>query len=111
MAKKLKKRPVSAEPMDPNLEQVDEDRAFEIELDEESNEVVMVHHYRRMWGDGFNADVEHGLNIEEARSLVSILLDMITVMDQRAKRDLVEKATMEPIEGNPLQGPKRSENV
>ena len=111
MSKKLKKRPVSAEPVDPNLEDVDEDRAFAIELDEELNEVVMVHHYRRKWGDGFDADVEHGLNIEEARTLVSILLDLITAMDQRVKSDLVEKATLEPIEGNPLRGPKKMDGV
>mgnify|MGYP001618019004 CR=1 FL=1 len=103
MAKKIKRKPSSGEYVDPNLEVVDEDRAFEIELDEELNEIVLVHHYRRKWGDEFDADVEHGLNMDEARALVGALVTLMEVIDQKMKAELVEKATPIPVEGNPLK--------
>ena len=52
MAKKLKK--MAKQIIDLNLEEVDEEHSFEIEYDEETNEVLLVHHYRRQWGDGFD---------------------------------------------------------
>jgi hypothetical protein len=105
MAKKIKQRPVSAPPVDPMLEAVGEERAFEIELDDETNEILFVHHYRRQWGDDFDADVEHGLNLDEARALIGIMLQLITVIEQKVKAELgvVEKATPLAMEKNPLK--------
>lgn len=109
MAKKIKKRPVSPEPVDPNLENVGEDRAFEVEIDEgeegEPGEIVFVHHYRRKWGDDFDADVEHGLNLDEARALMGVLFSMINVLEQKASLENIveEKSTPSPVEKNPLK--------
>lgn len=101
MTKKIKKRSSSSgEYVDPNLEDVDEDRAFEVELDEESNEIIFVHHYRRKWGDEFEADVEHALNMEEAGELVIVMLNL---MDQVKKKILVEKVLPLAEEKNPLK--------
>jgi hypothetical protein len=105
MAKKIKQRPISAAPVDPMLEEVGEERAFEVELDEETNEILFVHHYRRKWGDDFDADVEHGLNMDEARALIGIMLQLITMVEQKVKTELgvVEKATPLAVEKNPLK--------
>lgn len=105
MAKKIKKRPVSAEPVDPNLEDVGEERAFEVEIDEELGEIIFVNHYRRKWEDGFDADVEHGLNIDEAKALMGVLFSMINVLERNAmmKAQLEQKSTPEPVEKNPLK--------
>lgn len=104
MAKKIKKRPISSEPIDPNLEEVTEDRAFEVELDDELNEIVFVHHYRRMWDDGFDADVEHGLNIEEAKALTGVMFSMIGMLEKKMQlEELQQKATIELVEKNPLK--------
>lgn len=104
MAKKIKRKPISEEVTDPMLEEVGEERAFEIELDEEDREIVFVHHYRRKWGDEFDADVEHGLNIEEAGQVVGVMLQMIQEIQDNTKKDkLVEKSTPDMKEGNPLK--------
>ncbi len=101
MTKKIKKRAnIGREIPDPMLEEVDEDRAFEMELDEETNEIIFVHHYRHKWGDQFDADVEHALNMEQASEVVGT---MISMMEQLKTNQLVFKATLEPIEGNPLR--------
>jgi hypothetical protein len=106
MSKKIKRKPTGPPMVDPKLEEVGEDRAFEIELDEETNEIIFVYHYRRKWGDDMDGDVEHGLNMEEAMEMVNV---MITMIDETKKRLLVEKATPIPIEGNPMQGPQNIE--
>lgn len=103
MSKKIKKRPVSQEPVDPQLEEVGEERAFEVEYDEDTNEIIFVHHYRRKWGDEFDADVEHGLNMEEAAELIGV---MINIMEMVKKKLLIEKVMNTPEEENPLKGPK-----
>lgn len=111
MAKKIKRSKTGPPPVDPNLEEVDEERAFGVEYDDEDNEVVLVNHYRRVWGDNFDADVEHVLNIEEAQALVAILNKIIEVMmkveaDKRLQAigdKLIEKSTPDMIEGNPLK--------
>lgn len=107
MAKKIKKRPVSPEPVDPNLEDVGEERAFEVELDDEANEVVFVNHYRQKWGDGFDADVEHGLTLEEAKGLMGVLYSMIEVLERKALAESgvgkVEKSTIALVEKNPMK--------
>jgi hypothetical protein len=104
MAKKIKKRPKTSETIeDPNLDEVGEDRSFEMELDEETNEIVFVCHYRHKWGDELDGDVEHIFNMEEAMNIVSWLTDAITSVRNRL---MIEKATMVPIEGNPMQGPR-----
>lgn len=100
MTKKIKRKPIGQVHVDPELEEVGEDRAFEIELDEETNEIIFVHHYRRKWGDGMDSDVEHGLNMEEAGELIGAMMSM---MDEVNKRLLVEKSTPELIEGNPMK--------
>lgn len=106
MAKKIKKRPsTSIAPVDPNLEEVGEERAFEVELDEEENEVVFVNHYRQAWGDGFDADVEHGLNLDEAKQLIGVLFNMVSTIELKLKamEVMAEKSTIVPVEKNPLK--------
>jgi hypothetical protein len=111
MGKKIKRSKTGPPPVDPNLEEVDEDRAFAVEYDEDDNEAVLVNHYRRKWGDGFDSDVEHRLNIEEAKALVAVLIQIIDIMIKKANDErllllaekLVEKSTPELIEGNPLK--------
>jgi hypothetical protein len=105
--KKIKKRGKSSgEYVDPNLDEVDEDRGFEVELDEESNEIVFIYHYRRKWEDQFDADIEHILNMEEANSLIGAMLNMIEIVKNKV---IVEKSTPIPVEGNPAQGPNYTE--
>ena len=112
MAKKLKKQVKQIE--DPNLEQVDEEHAFEIEYDEETNEAVLVHHYRRQWGDGFDADVEHGWGIEQNSYCIQQLMGILELQKQKVLQSamsaglVVEKSTPELKEGNPL---KENKNV
>ena len=107
MAKKIKKRPTGPEPVDPNLEEVGEERAFEIELDEEMNEIVIVNHYRRSWGDEFDADVEHGLNLKEAKDLMNVLYRMTEALETKAMLQAAtkveEKSSPCLIEKNPLK--------
>jgi hypothetical protein len=108
MAKKIKKRPsTSVVQVDPNLEEVGEERAFEVELDEEACEVVFVNHYRTKWGDGFDADTEHGLNLDEAKQLMGVLFKMISYIEEILKSEvaaaLEEKTTIDPIEKNPMK--------
>lgn len=104
----MKSKPV----VDPHLEEVGEEHAFEIEYDEETNEVVLVHHYRNKWGDGFDADIEQGLNIEENSALISTLMEILEEQKKQViaiavqKGVLVEKLTPEPIESNPLKDNK-----
>jgi len=101
MAKKIKRREnQGASYVDPRLEEVDEDRAFEMELDEETEEAIFVHHYRRKWGDEFDADIEHVFNMEETNKIVVVLLNM---METIKKKHLVEKSLVIPPEGNPMQ--------
>lgn len=105
--KKIKRSKTGIPAVDPNLEEVDEERAFEIEIDEDEKEVVLVHHYRRMWGDEMDADVEHCLNVQEAGEFIGALINAIDVIQKLtvAERDaqLVEKATILPEEKNPLK--------
>ena len=110
MAKKLKK--MAKQIIDPNLEEVDEEHAFEIEYDEETNEVLLVHHYRRQWGDGFDADVEHAYDIEQNTGLITELMEILEKQKQKVinfaiqKGLIIEKSTSTLIEGNPAQGLK-----
>ena len=110
MTKKVKK--LAKQIIDPNLEEVDEEHSFEIEYDEETNEVLLVHHYRRQWGDGFDADVEHAYDIEQNTHLISDLMEILEQQKKKvidfaiAKGLLIEKSTPELIEGNPGVGPK-----
>ena len=106
MAKKIKKKAMPAPTNDPRLEAVGEDRAFEIEFDEETNEVVFVHHYRQQWGDGFDADVEHGLNLQENNDLICTLLQLLERQKNKAASLLPHVPTPAIEEGNPAQGPK-----
>lgn len=100
MAKKIKRKPTEVVYVDPELEEVEEERAFEIELDEETKEIIFVHHYRRIWGDDMDADVEHGLNMEEAMEVVNVMVNM---MDEVKNKVLIQKSTPEPVEGNPMK--------
>lgn len=102
--KKIKKKTIMST-VDPNLDDVDEERQKEIFYDEETNEVVIVHHYRRQWGDEFDADVDELLNIEENNEFIVILLRLL---EQQRKHPsfqklIVEKCTPELKESNPLQ--------
>lgn len=110
MSKKKKKPEFPAPTIDPNLEKVDEDRAFEIEYDEETNEAIIVNHYRRQWGDGFDADVEHGLNVEENNALITTLMEILEMQKKKAMANVgVQFETVSTpilLESNPLKGPK-----
>lgn len=107
MGKKIKRSKVEGAYQDPNLEPVGEDRAFEIEMDEETNEVIFVHHYRIKWGDGFDADIEHGFGVEEANDIVVAMLDIIEEIRKKALTKLPEKSTPDLIEGNPIKENKK----
>jgi hypothetical protein len=113
--KKIKRSKTGVAAVDPKLDEVSEDRAMEFEIDEETKEIIIVHHYRRKWGDEFDADIDHMYTIEEAGELVGVLIHMIDDVQKLkiAERDMklveVEKRTPEPIEGNPLQGPNNIE--
>lgn len=111
--KKIKKRPNSVpEIEDPGLEEVSEDRAFEVELDEETNEIIFVHHYRRKWGDGFDSDIEHSLNMEEAGELIGVMATMIEAVRNKIMiQTAMQKSTPSPVEGNPMRGPKDIEGA
>jgi hypothetical protein len=117
MSKKIKRKPTGMPYVDPMLDKVDEDRAMEFDIDEETKEIIIVHHYRRKWGDEMDADIDHIYTIEEAGELISVLVNMIETvknmdeMNMVAIRDalLVEKSTPTPIEGNPMQGPNAIE--
>jgi hypothetical protein len=105
--KKIKKqRPKTSEEIpDPNLDEVGEDRGFEIEEDEETNEVVFVMHYRRKWGDDIDTDTEHALNYEEAGEMVGAVIQIMERIKNRVMmRNALEKSTPVPIEGNPMKG-------
>ena len=113
MAKKIKRSPTSKPPIDPELEEVDEDRAFEIEYDEETNETILVNHYRRQWGDDFDADVEHGWTMEETAHIIGILTNIYILQQKHMMNKAIEKgielpnkSTPIPVEGNPMQGGK-----
>jgi len=113
--KKIKRSKTGLPPVDPQLDEVEEERAFEIQIDEQDKEIVLMHHYRRKWGDEFDSDIDHCLNIQEASELVGALIGAIEVLKKLmiAERDAllvdIEKRTPEPIEGNPLQGPNNIE--
>jgi len=113
--KKIKRSKTSAPEVDPNLAEVDEERAMEFEIDEEEKEIVLVHHYRRKWGDELEGDVDHIYSVREAEELVGILVQMIhevkqlIINERDAKLLEIAKATLTPIEGNPLQGPNNIE--
>lgn len=111
--KKIKRSKTGMTEIDPRLEEVEEDRAFEIELDEEEKEIVLVHHYRRKWGDELEGDVEHCLNIQEADDLIGALVNGVEILKKIIIAEnnalLIEKSTPAPIEGNPLRGPNNIE--
>lgn len=81
MAKKIKKKAPVQEPI-VELEDVSQDQAFECELDTDTREIVFVNHYRREWGDGFDADVEHGMTIDETKQFIVALLGMIDELEK-----------------------------
>jgi len=105
MTKKIKKKKMPAPTVDPNLDDVDETRQKEIFYDEETNEVVITHHYRRNWGDGFDADVDELLDAEENAELIGVLsrllLQQKTVIEANSV-PLPKVSTKELQEGNPL---------
>lgn len=115
MGKKIKRKPIGSPYIDPNLEEVGEDRGMEFDIDEETKEIIIVHHYRRKWGDDFDADIDHMYTIEEAGQLINVLVNMIEDVNKiiMIERDeiLVKKSTPIPIEGNPLQGPNNIEGA
>jgi hypothetical protein len=113
--KKIKRSKTGSTEVDPNLAEVDEERAMEFDIDEEEKEIVLVHHYRRKWGDEVDADIDHLYTVEAAEELVSVLIRMIEELKrlkiiERDERLLqISKLTPIPIEGNPLQGPNNIE--
>jgi len=107
--KKIKKRrsdPPMHDIEDPELEVVEEDRKFEVDFDEETNEALLVYHYRRKWGDEFDADVEHALDINECNQLVLTLLSILEKQKMIIMSDVQEKSTPELHEGNPIKESK-----
>jgi hypothetical protein len=111
---KIKKKQLTPT-VDPKLEPVDEERSFEVEFDEETNEVVFVMHYRRHWGDEMDADVEHGLTLEENNHLIVTLLEYLeaqkTNLLMRRGTVMEVKSTHELVEGNPVRKYKKIDEV
>ena len=105
--KKIKRSKTNTPTVDPKLEEVGEERAFEIEIDEEEKEVVLVHHYRRKWGDELEGDVEHCMTIEETGELIAALINCVDELQKLEATEkealLVHKATPTPIENNPMK--------
>lgn len=66
------------------LEEVTEDQAIEIVYDEDTNELVIINHYRTVWGDGIDADMEQCMNIEQSKSYIGALLDILKSQQERA---------------------------
>ena len=106
MAKKIKRSKTGVPAVDPMLEEVEEERAAEIEYDEEDDEAILVFHYRRVWGDDFDADIEHGYTMEETRELVTVLTSILEESKKKAMRTAIEKSTPSTEEGNPLKANK-----
>lgn len=119
MGKKIKKKKMKMEfpapTHDPMLEEVDEERSLEIEYDEETNEVVMVCHYRRHWGDEFDADIEHLFTMEENERMITVLLNLLETQRKvrmKVAEVLMEnKSTPELVEGNPIKENKQVEPI
>lgn len=109
MAKKIKRSKIEGQYVDPNLEPVGEERELEVELDEETDEILFVCHYRIKWGDGFDADIEHALSIEEANDMIVAMLSMIEEVQSKRKAaaNIPEKSTPELVEGNPIKENKK----
>lgn len=108
MAKKIKRSKMEGQYVDPNLEPVGEERELEVELDEETDEILFICHYRMKWGDGFDADIEHAFTIEEANDMVMAMLEMIEEVQKKRKAAILpEKSTPELIEGNPIKENKK----
>lgn len=104
--KKIKhKMKMETEPIDPNLDEVDEDRKLEIDYDEETNETLIICHYRRRWGDGFDADIDHALNPAETNQVILLLMSILE-QQKACVLDKIAKSTLELKETNPMQGPK-----
>jgi hypothetical protein len=101
--KKIKRSKTSVPMVDPQLEEVGEERAAEIEYDEETDETIFVFHYRREWGDEFDADVEHGYTMQETRELVTVLTNILEESKAQAMQNVIEKSTPSVEEGNPLR--------
>jgi hypothetical protein len=101
--KKIKRSKTSQPTVDPQLEEVGEERAAEIEYDDETDETIFVFHYRRKWGDDFDSDVEHGYTMEETRELVGVLMGILEESKRIAMQNAVEKSTPSVPEGNPLK--------
>lgn len=103
MGKKIKRNKTSAPMVDPMLEDVGEERAAEIEYDEETNEAIFVFHYRRIWGDEFDADIEHGYTMEETNQIVTVLMSIIEESKEKVIQNVIEKSTPRIEEGNPMK--------
>jgi hypothetical protein len=76
MAKKIKKKRQETEPVFSELELdiVGVEDSFEVDFDDKTNEIIFVNHYRKEWGDGFDADMEQALNMEDAAELIQTML-------------------------------------
>lgn len=103
VAKKIKRSKTAGEYVDPNLEEVGEERAAEIEYDEDTHETLFVFHYRRKWGDEFDSDIEHGYTMQETKELIVVLMDIVDEDTKRVTSRLPEKSTVLPEEKNPLK--------
>jgi hypothetical protein len=111
--KKIKKKMILPT-NDPKLDDVDEDRQKEIFYDEDTNEVVIIHHYRRQWGDGFDADIDELLNIEENNEFIVVLLSFLerqkqylSRMKESMEKNLPVVSTIELKETNPMKEYKK----
>jgi hypothetical protein len=104
--KKIKRSKTGVPAVDPMLEEVGEERAAEIEYDEETDEAIFVFHYRRKWGDDMDADVEHGYTMQETKEIVTVLMEIIEESKKQAMTNAIEKSTPSTEEGNPLKGNK-----
>src|SRR5688500_5151708 len=100
MAKKIKKKvanhqerdferltqpQVAVAEQEEKLDDVTQDQSFEINVDEEDmhQPVVFIDHYRKAWGDDFDADIDKGFTVAEIKDLIVYLLHCVDVLEKK----------------------------
>lgn len=79
--KKVEESVTSTENYDDN-----EESPFEIFLDAETNEVVIMNIYRKKWGDEIDYESEQVFTYEEAKDLLNALVKLVDEMEYQAKK-------------------------
>lgn len=99
----MRRKKMEGMAVDPNLEEVGDNRGIGMFVNPDTKEVIFACHYRRKWGDQFDADIDHVYSLDEIKQMTITLLGFIEIL---STVEVPEKATPVPIEGNPAQGPQ-----